>query len=517
MFQFIERHAQNVLGVLSGFDRLRLRGTIRQLVHTEGLCWFLRCADVLLKDFGRYVESVSDRVKASAEKLAEASEGKVTYLPGGGDKEAIARRRLQERPIEQGLIGVWSAVENCRSYQVYRNRETKYIELRSAQRKCLHYYFYFLHPRFGFMNARLQTWFPFELQICLNGREWLCRDLQRLGIAYRRRENCLIQVDNVRRAQTLLNHQLRINWIWALDRIAAVVHPVRAELSRLCPIDYYWTIDQSEWATDVMFSSPRALAAIYPSLVDFGLKQFGSRDVMRFLGRKVPTQGFGRFQGDVISDVKHRPEGTRVKHSVSGNSIKLYDKQGSVLRTETTLNQPKGMKVYRTKEGDVGGKKEWLDLRKGIADISRRAEICQRANEQYLNALSEVSDTTPLAELTTPVCQSVSYQGRRTRGLRPFDPNDAALLAAVHRGEFAINGFRNRDLQAILYPTQHRNVTEQRRRSGAVTRQLRMLRAHGLIRKVPATHRYQVSAKGRRLITAIIAARQANAKTLTAV
>ena len=516
MFEFIQRHAKSIRGVLSGFDRLRLRGTIRQLAHSEGLNWYLRCADVLLKDFGKYVVSVSDRVKESAQKLAEQSDRPVKYLPGGGDKEALARRALREHPIEQGLIGVWSAVENCRSYEIFRNHNTKRLELHSALRKCLHYYFYFLDRRFGFMHARLQTWFPFSVHICLNGREWLCRDLDHRGIGYRRRENCLIQVDKPDFAQILLDRQLRIDWVAALDKIAAIVHPVRADLARACPLPYYWTLDQSEWATDVMFSTPRALAEVYPSLVAFGMKQFGARDVMRFLGRKVPTEGFGKFQGEVISDLKYRPEGMRIKHAVGGNSIKLYDKQGSVLRTETTINDPHDMKVYRTKEGDAGGKKDWRILRKGVVDIPRRAQICQRANKQYLDALAAAADSTPLSEWTTPICQSVSYHGRSIRGLRPFAPEDSTLLAAVQRGEFTINGFRNRDLQAVLFSSTPKTDAERRQRSSIVTRQLRMLRAHGLIRKVTATHRDQVSDKGRRVITAILAARDANTKTLTA-
>lgn len=517
MHQFIQRHAKNILGVLSGFDRLRLRGTIRQLVYSEGMCWFLRCADVLFKDFGSYSTGVSDRVKKAAVKLAERYDRPQLYLPGGGDKEAIARQWQKERPVERGLIGVLSAVENCRSYQVIRNRETKHIDLRNAQRKCLHYYFYFNHAKFGFMHARLQTWFPFDLQLCLNGREWLCRDLDRLQIGYRRRENCLIEIENPRRAQALCDRQCRLDWVSELDKIARVVHPLRAELARACPLDYYWTIDQSEWATDVMFRSPQALAELTPSLVDYALKHFRSRDVMRFLGRKVPTTGvYGHFQGQVISDLKHRPEGIRVKHSVDNNSIKLYDKQGSVLRTETTLNEPYDMKVYRAKEGDEGGKKEWRILRKGVADTHRRAEVCQAANERYLDALAAASDTTALAELTQPLCQRVKFAGRYLRGLNPLAKDDAALLEAVNCGAFTINGFRNRDLQSLLYHSQPRDTAEKRRRSGAVTRQIRLLRAHGLIRKIPRTHRYQVTTNGRLAISAVLAARQANTQTLTA-
>jgi len=518
MLQFIARHKKNIQGVLSGFDRMRFRGTIRQLAYSEGMSWFLRQTNILFKDFGRYADRVSEQVKAAAKELAERCDRPLKYLASGNcDKEALARRMLRERPIDPGLIGALSTVENCRSYVIYRNPQTKHLELRNAPRKCLHYYFYFNHPKFGFMHARLQTWFPFDLRICLNGREWLCRDLDRLEIGYRRRENCLIAVDNLKRAQARLDQQLGTDWGAELNKIAKLVHPTRATITRACPADYYWSLDESEWATDLLFRSPQFLANLYPSLVEFSMKQFGTRDVMRFLGRKVPTVGIhGRFAGEAISDLKSRPEGLRVKHRVNGNSIKMYDKQGSVLRVETTINQPQDMKVYRPKEGDEEGKKDWRTLRKGVADTHRRAEVSQAANERYLEALSAASATTPLAELIEPLCRRVKFGGCFVRGLHPLAPGDAALLAAVQRGEFTVNGFRNRDLQPLLYSSSPRDAAESRRRSGIVTRQLRMLRAHGLIRKVPKSHRYQVTDKGRLAITAILAARQASAEKLTA-
>ncbi len=367
------------------------------------------------------------------------------------------------------------------------------------------------------MHVRFQSWFPFDVRVCMNGREWLCRELDRAGVGYVRRENCLTDVADIVYAQRLLGRQARINWTNELDAFAALVHPLRREIFRAWPVDYYWSLDESEWASDVMFRSPRLLAELYPGLVRHAIGSFGSRDVMRFLGRKVPAIGVNPlFQKQVVSDLKQRPEGMRVKHRVGNNSIKMYDKQGSVLRVETTINDPHDFKVFRSKEGDPEEIRRWLRLRKGVADVPRRAEVSQAANQRYLESLAATEQTTPLAELTASFCKPTRYRGRSVRALNPLAATDAQLLEAVNRGEFAINGFRNRDLQPWLYSSQPQTAVERRRRSARTSRQLRMLRAHGLIKKVAKTHRYQLTHLGRSAITALLAARQADTAKLTA-
>ena len=174
----------------------------------------------------------------------------------------------------------------------------------------------------------------------------------------------------------------------------------------------------------------------------------------------------------------------------------------------------KDFKVYRHKHGDTDGPPDWYPLRKNVADIARRAEVSQKSNERYLDALATVEDTTPLRELTDALCRPTRWKGLRVRALNPLSPDDAALLAAVVRGEFLANGLRNRDLRQVLYDPATTSK-EERRRSGAITRKLRLLRAHWLIHKVPKSQRYVVSPKGRQAITALLAARNANTKELT--
>jgi hypothetical protein len=201
----------------------------------------------------------------------------------------------------------------------------------------------------------------------------------------------------------------------------------------------------------------------------------------------------------------------RIKHRVNNNSIKMYDKQGSVLRVETTINQPQDIKVFRA---GADGRGHWQRLRKGVADLHRRAQVSQAANERYLESLAAVEDTTPLGELTQGLCRRVRWKGQPVRGLNPLGAEDARLLEAAGRGEFLLTGFRNRDVARLLYGNSRVSRAEQRRRSAAVTRKIRLLRAHGLISKVSGSYRYRLSQNGQRAIPALLSARAADTKKL---
>jgi hypothetical protein len=525
--RFIQRHQPSVTGVLSGFDRIRFRGTLRLIANERGLGALLGYLGVLLKDFKDYAMSLSERLKEASLAVAEAAGRPVRYLASALTcKEELARRIASEDRIGSGLICVLTAVEPCWSFHVRRDPEQKKLVLESSWRKCLHLYHYHVHPVLGFMHARVQSWFPFNLHVCINGREWLARRMDRAGLAYRRRENCFTHLADPTEAQRLFDEQLTTDFAAMLHGIVPLVHPADRQMFPRRPVDRYWSADETEWASDVMFKDHATLAALYPRLVRHGMQNLASRDVLRFLGRKVPASPgggggggggvHGNFTGEVVSDLKCRPEGLRIKHRVNANSIKMYDKQGSVLRVETTINDTRQFKVFRTPAGKRGAKPSWQKMRKGVADLHRRARVSQAANGRYLDAMADVEDKTPLRRLVEPLCRAVNFKGRPVRALNPLSPADAALLAHVARGEFTLNGFRNRDLRALLFPTHSSDPAEQRRRGGKITRLLRLLRAHGLIHKISKTHRYQLTRGGRTTITALLAAREADIVKLAA-
>jgi len=514
METFLSRYRSRVTAVLCGFDRLVFRGTLLALVRPGGMFAFLTRAGVQLLDFKTYVLRTSERVIESSLAEARRLDRPVIYLPSSSlSKEDLARRVLAERPVARGLICALRIVEPCMSFEYHRSQNRSERGLRLRPRKCLHIYKYWMHPRFGFMSARIQTWFPFNVQVCLNGREWLATELQRRRMDFKRHDNCFTWLAEPARAQRLMDKQLTLAWPAALDAIARTLNPAHAAIFEPWPMSYYWSAYQTEWASDLLFQDPRSLAGVYPALVRHATGHFASPDVMRFLGRKA----HGNFTGELLTSFKDRPEGVRVKHWVNGNSIKMYDKAGSVLRVETTIARTTDFKVYRPKQGAPADKLAWLPLRKGVADLHRRAELSQRANGAYLDALAAVDDDTPLSTVFDAVSRPTAWRGRRVRALRIGDPADIALLKAISRGEFATAGLRNRDLRRLLFAAKsNASAVETRRLSARVSRLLRLLRAHGVIHKIPRSHRYKLSPKGRQLTATLFAARTATIKQLLA-
>jgi hypothetical protein len=515
---FITQHRADVIGVLSGFDRLRLMATLRPLYQPSLMGRYLIRVGVLLKDFASFASGWTERVRGAARQLAEQSGRPLLHLQGSSQrKELLAREQARRQGITQGLIGIWSVVEPCLTYFVHRDRQQKKLVLRLEPGKCLHYYFYFLHEQLGLLHLRLQTWFPFAIHLGLNGRHWLARQLDQAGLGYVQRENCFTWLQDPAQAQALARAQLQSSWPTLLQPLVEQCHPHAPELCQPLALSYYWSVSESEYATDVMFKSRAVLARLYPALIRQGIQHFGSTDVLRFLGHKVQANGrvHGNYQGEILSSLKHRPEGLRLKHEASGNSVKLYDKQGSVLRVETTLRRPHQFRVFRASERDPEQKKRWQVLRKSVGDLHRRAEICEAVNGRYLEALASVRAGQSVAEVTQAVCRPLIKEGRRHRGLNPWAEPDATLLQLINRGEWTVSGFRNRDLRAALYPGQA-DPAQMRRQSGRVTRALARLRAHGIIKKVGGTYRYQLTTQGRQIITALLAARQANVDKLMA-
>jgi hypothetical protein len=520
--KFITRHAHKITGVLSGFDRLVFRGHLLPLCHDGGVRSFLSSQGVLLKHFGNFVEAITGIIRDAATSVAECAKLPTRYLESSRiSKEQVARSYLAQRPIRSGPICLLSAVEPCSSWQVWRSREHAHPQqVRRRRTKCLHHYTYFLDRDLGFMHVRLQTWMPYTVQICVNGREWLGRQLDRAPMRYTRADNCFPHLADPERAQRMFDGMLGLPWPSILNDLVERANPAIPAIVEAVNASYYWTIHQSEWATDVMFRDAAELAACYPDLVRHAMTDFRSDDVMRFLGRRLSPL----YQGEVISDFKHRIEGVRVKHVVGINSIKMYDKAHSVppvrgsvpaaLRVEATMNDPSEFKVRRKAQGDPDSPSKPRPLRKGIADTRRRARVCQAANNRYLDALATVDDTAKVHEIVDPVTKPADLDGRRVRALRPWADPDLPLLEAIARGEYVLNGFRNRDLVPVLFPAAPSSPDERRRRSAKVTYRMRILRGHGVIAKVPGTHRYLVTAKGRQLIAAVLATNAASVSKL---
>lgn len=508
MERFVTRYQDRIVGILTGFDRMRFRGTLRSISYVQGLQKWLNARGVLLKEFGGFAERLSTEVVDHAKAVAAETGRPFEYLASWRiSKEDRAREILMRDGVREGLIAIFECVEGCRSFRVRGNRQTKRLELISSERRCAHLYFYYWDHEFGLMHVRVQTWLPFTIQICLNGREWLAQQLRRRASGFTQVDNCVFDVADPDLAQRLLTQLATRRWARVLRVFATRVNPLLRG-SGLRP--YYWSLDESEFATDLLFRDPASLQALYPSLVDHAYRHFRTPDVLRFLGRRQHADA----TGEVTTRVQRRVEGVRVKHWVEENSLKMYDKLGHVLRVETTLNQPRRFQVYRATA--PGTPRHWVRLRKGIADIPRRVDLSRAANARYLDALSVVGVPAPVHQILDPVSQRRTVQGRPYRALRPIAPDDSACFARLLDGRALLDGVRARDLRRVLNPYEPTDTAAQRRLTGRVSRLLRLYRAHSLIAKIARTRLYRVTPKGHQVMTAALRCRSATLEQLAA-
>lgn len=531
MKDLVNKLGERVMGVLSGFDRLVFRGILRCVMDSRGMAGHLYGAGVKMPEFKEYAQVCTEVLIDESLRPAHEQGREILYLPGNKDvKKDLAQQIAQRDKIDKGLICVLRAVEPCNTFAIKRDHEKKTIELEYQSGKCLHLYHYFNHERFGLMHVRLQTWFPFQMQVCLNGHEWLARQLTSAGIGFEKSENCIYRVDDIAAAQRLYDEQLQISWTELLEELRGIVHPAHEALFANCPEvarQYYWSAAESEWSSDVLLKDPADARRLIEPLVRGSILAHGPEDILRFMGRPSCADGLPRsnFKGKLKTNIKRFETGVRIKHSLNSNSVKLYNRPAT-LRVETTINDPSEFKVFRTHENCPDEQPQWLPMRKGIADLHRRAEVSQSVNDRYSTALASVlDDSATVQELTAPLCVPVVRPGRekadgtrtksrRFRGLNPLSPADLKLLETVANPDFTISGLRNQDVRVAIFGADTEDAKEQRRRSSAASRKLSLLRAHGLLEKVSKSHTYRVPDRSRLTLSALLSASNSTLKHL---
>jgi hypothetical protein len=217
---FIEKHQKDVMGILHSFDRLRLQGSLRYLYCAKVFEEYLSQAKVLYKDFKQFATGLTNEVCQGAERLAQSLKRPFTYLNSTAlSKEELARKIAERDGIKEGLVAIFRCVEPCRTYKMRGNYQTKKLEPHLQLGKCLHLYFYVEHRRLGLMHLRLQTWFPFLIHICLNGHDWLGRQMDEKGLRYRKADNRFTWLEDFKKSQDLADRQLRTDWVSLCEQL----------------------------------------------------------------------------------------------------------------------------------------------------------------------------------------------------------------------------------------------------------------------------------------------------------
>ena len=496
MCKMLDQYSDKIKGTFSFFDRMIINGYLPPLMNEHSRAVALSMLHVLYKDFKEYFMSVTESIINAIETLATNQGRPVIYLQSSNErKEDVAKRVLSESPIDKGLICVLHTLESCKTAKVYGSNEGKLV-VKSSYTKCKHYYLYYLDKVYGFMFVKIQTWYPFNIQVYINGRELMKSVFDKHKISYECYDNSFTDISDVEKAQELANKFDSKKLCRHLDVFAKSINPFLDTVQKTFGQGYQWCVNQCEFATDVMFKEQSFLEDIYPSLVGHASYDFTCTDVFTFMGRKPDP----RFRGEAVSDYKDRPIGCRVKFKLKSNSIKMYNKS-SVLRIETTINNPREFKVFATVHHNNGTEsKEWKPMGKSISNLYRYAEVSKACNRRFIDAMIDIVPVESTLKEIGTICTGKNVDGKHVTGFNVWSPEVVCIMETICDGKYFVNGFRNKDIAGAIFP----DIRNHKKLSSKTSRLLKKLRQHGLIKKVPKSRRYHVTSKGRRIMGALI-------------
>lgn len=485
MADFCARHSDKIDGVVSCLDRVIIQGTLPDICHPKAMTAFFYAKGIRIFDFKQWAAPMRDEIRSNVETLAAENGLEIEFI--GKQRDFRKDQRIQEiiaqRGDHPGIVYIFSAMESCTAFKPWHDKQTHHTFFKYDSGRCLHYYVYFIDKELGLCYLRIPTWAPFRLQFYFNGHNWLARQLEKRGIGYQQVENAFVHIDDFQKAQELVEQFSVKRLHRLLDRYA----------SRFCPVvrrfrsGIHWSIMQAEYATDIIFRDAESLSPIYEELVRTLSHAVKPDQVSMFLGKRLDP----RYDGELGTEFTTRRQGRCLRHYMGPSGVKMYDKFGRVLRIETFTNDVSFFRHHRRvehRDGTFGY--QTANMRKTIYSLLDLAELMHACNTRYLDFLSAVDDPTAGIKKVNKISRPVKEAGRSYRGFNLFHGDDEAVFRAAARGEAQGFGIRNITLQSLLGKT-----------SGQVSRILKRLRNHGLIKKVANTYKYYLTTLGREVIT----------------
>ena len=517
---FLCKYNTEITATRRCFDRVIFKGHVRLFSYPAGVRYFVdRVLRIRRKDVMGWAKAQSERIAAHAKALAEQAGRPYLYLRGHQRKDDLVAGILRTQRLDQGLVCVLACLEHCPSFRLIHGQGRP--DFARATPPALVFYFYWLDPDWGLLHVRVPSLFPWPVPIAVNGHDYLARQLTRRRLGFVQEDNAFVELDDPARAQELADGFLREDWGQRLARMARRFLPLPPDVR--CGWGYYGVLDQAEYATDLVFRSRQALAELYPRLIDHAVRHFQAPDILGFLGRRRHV----RYDGEVLTTCRkdRRPgrQGAtrrspkrairqgelaswRIKHRVRNNWLKMYDKRGRVLRVETGIHQPQEFRVRRARRRRGRPAMTWCPMNQGVANLYHYQAVAQAANARYLQALTAVDPPPATVADLRRLGEPCRHAGRSYAAFNPARPRDLRLLASLCQGAHLLRGFRNPDIRPALFATPAADPREQRRRSAAVGRLLKRLHVRGLLLKIPHSHRWHLSPRGRELFTQLLQA-----------
>lgn len=488
--KILELKKDKINGTLSFYDRIIINGYLLCLQSPRQFLFYLIQNNVKLKDFSEFSLRMSKELCDHIERYISDNGADLQYINNlKTDKGALAKEEFEKHPDIKGLVAAYSCVELCKTMTVTPNRKKKQLETASRFTKCKWYYLYFADEEFGWMYLKIQTWFPYNVQIYINGREYLSKLFDRHGIGYAMFNNSFSFISDFEKAQSIADKALNQKISSSFDGLINKINPHMDNISKTMNHTYYWCLEACEYARDITFKDRKDLESFYKKLVETSFYSFSCEDIYSFFGRNIKYMY--KYKGDIIKDLRNRYEGYRIKFKMDANQLKMYDKYNS-LRIEVTINNPRDFKVLKS-DDETGEVKKWVPMGKSIANLYRYAEVSKSIISRFLNALPEFElNDVHLNDLQS-ISKTVEDKGRRYSPFNVFNTDTLKLFKVISSGNFLLNGFTNRDIRKIVYDSDDPKVINR------TTRLLSKLKHHKMIKKVYRKNKYYLTDQGRRI------------------
>jgi len=482
-----EKYTTSICGTLSCYDRVIVSGTAGNWGYAGGMSSFFYEKGFRIFDFAKIFKPLTEAIKANAEKIAVENGIEIEYIRKSGAfrKEDRIAEIIKQRGSHEGLVHVFSALELNITYSPWHDKSKGKTFFKNDQTKCLHYYFYFIDRMLGLCFIRVPTIAPFKTTIYFNGHSLLETKLKKQNIEYKKMDNAFTYISDFSKAQKLSDN-IKIEDIHsAFDIFSA----------RYCPLPTDWelhwnyTIGQVEYSTDIIFKNSETLEPVYENIIKTAMHTVTPDDIANFLGKRFSVL----FEGETGSRYNKRILGTRIKHQMGEISVKIYDKFGSVLRIEVTSNDVSKLKTFREvikRDGTIETK--MAPVKKSIYSLFALTQIFKNAARRYLEYISSFDDPSEGLKKLDKVVEPVKSNNRNYKGFNFFSKDDEKILVAISDGKFTLKGITNKELRTMI----------PEKSQGQLSRILKRLRLHGLIKKVGKTYKYYLSALGRQIILA---------------
>ncbi|HLA88797.1 MAG TPA: hypothetical protein VJL28_00005 [Gemmatimonadaceae bacterium] len=460
---------------LEGIDRMYLNAYVPSLQTGGGLVYFLKTQLGVRVPSTVMVAPMSERFVEAIKRFVETEEIDLVTFEKGQRKDDVAQQYLARFNGQEGVLFVGKAQEKASVFRTEKRRDARgvYPWIIRSTAMVNHYYVYLVDKDFGPLFIKFCSYFPYPAKLCLNGHEWLKRQLTQREIPFEPLDNGIRSTGHATRVQRIAD-TLDAAKIDAVFRkwLRRLPHPFAAA-HRAAGYRYQLSILQAEFALTQVLDRPVTGRCFFEEVMRENL-DLGRPDQMQLIfDRRVTRRTPGRFRTRVLTEGVVPSLHVQYKKS----KVKQYHKEGQALRTETTIND--------TYDFEIG---------RALHNLPALREIGFAANRRLLHVESLSHDCLIGEDRLHAVTSPVLVQDQRAAGLRFGDRRVHALMHALCLFALAPTGFRHRELRDHVAQLQGRDPAAYR--AGAMTYDLRRLRLHGLIDRVPRSHRYRITPTG---------------------